>query len=75
MSLTTQEIIGKPEIVTIVMKETNPKRRRALYCLHCGGMLQITYKEPRLVVQGTADPSSIESEIQCRRCKAFFEIC
>lgn len=73
--ITTREIIGKPEIVTIVMKETSPKARRALYCLHCGSMLQITYQEPRLVIQGAADPSTIKSEIQCRRCKAFFEIC
>lgn len=73
--ISTNSIIGKPELMTIVMRSSDPKVKRALYCIHCGTMLQMTYEQPRVVIQGSADKSVIRSEVQCRRCKALFEIC
>lgn len=69
------KVIGKPEVTTLVMKTQFPKIRRPMHCIHCGNILQFSYKTVTMITQGASAPEAIQDEIQCRNCRAVFEIC
>lgn len=73
--ITTQDIIGRPEIVTYVLKSTRPKIRRPMYCVNCGGLLQFTYRQVVMIIQGVAAPEEVIDEIKCKKCPQIIEIC
>lgn len=75
MSLHLQDVLGKPEIVTYVMKSTRPKVKRPMYCVNCGGLLQFSYKRVAMVIQGVADSEEVLDEIKCKKCPQIIEIC
>lgn len=76
MSGMYEAVMGAPEVVTYVLKNPYQKIKRRLFCMYCGGFLQVTYKEIAMVIEGSpADPEAITAEIKCSKCKAIIEIC
>lgn len=76
MSGMYEKIVGKPEIVTLILKNPYIRIKRRLFCIFCGAFLQVTYKQVDKILEGTpAEPTTIEAEITCPKCKALFETC
>ncbi len=68
-------VVGRPEITSLVMKTRHPKTRRPVHCVHCGNRMFFSYKKVDMIIEGAASPEEIEHEIRCDRCKGIFEIC
>jgi len=65
----------KPEVVTLILRDRDPKVKTQIHCINCGWRLHDTYQKVVIIVQGIAEPTQIRTEILCPRCKAIYEIC
>jgi len=76
--ITTQDILGTPPVITLILRNRNGKSRKPLYCPNCGGKgkpMEYTYESIVMMIEGVAARTEVLREIKCRVCPQIIEIC
>lgn len=62
------------QMVTVLLSNENPQKRKDMHCFNCGRIVAQYYSDVRVIIIGEMREVARPVDIMCSRCKILFRI-